>query len=234
MKPLVVLPTYNERENLESVVTQVMNEEGNWSVLVVDDNSPDGTGDVAEGLALRYPGRVHVLHRSGKLGLGSAYLEGFRHAIGRGFDPVCEMDADGSHDPSVLPKFLERVSKGAQVVIGSRRVAGGKIVGWKPHRHFMSRGAMELTKIALGLKTKDVTSGFRCYRADAVTMILEAPIESDGYAFQEEVLFHCEKWGLRIEEVPIVFRDRRRGSSKLSRKDIAEFFSVVWRLRRQR
>lgn len=234
MKPLVILPTYNERENLESVVTQIMNEDGDWSVLVVDDGSPDGTGDMAEGLARRYSGRVDVLHRPSKQGLGSAYMEGFRYGIDKGHDVVCEMDADGSHDPSILPKFLESVSRGVQVVIGSRRIAGGKIVGWKPHRHFMSRGAMELTKIALGLKTKDVTSGFRCYRADVVRAILEMPIESKGYAFQEEVLFHCEKRGYKIEEVPIVFRDRQKGSSKLSRKDITEFFSAVRRLRRER
>src|SRR5512142_2276400 len=187
MKSLVVIPTYNERENVETIVLAVLAAGGEGTdVLVVDDASPDGTGALADALAETHPGRVSVLHRQGKLGLGSAYLEGFRLGLGRGYDAVCEMDADGSHDPSALPLLLAEAERGADVAIGSRRVAGGQVVGWGPHRHLMSGGAMALSRLALGLRTKDVTSGFRCYRADVARALLSMPIRSNGYAFQEE------------------------------------------------
>ncbi len=230
MKALVVIPTYNERENVSRVVPAVIATDG-VCVLVVDDASPDGTGAVADGLAAAHPGRVFVLHRSGKLGLGSAYLDGFRFGIERGFDALCEMDADGSHDPAVLPALLAEASGGADVAIGSRRVAGGKVVGWCPHRHLMSWGAMAFSRLALGLSTRDVTSGFRCYRRPAVEALLALGIASDGYAFQEETVYHCERLGFRVAEVPIVFRDRVLGVSKLSPKEVWPFFKTVLRLR---
>ncbi|MEY4744387.1 MAG: hypothetical protein RL272_332, partial [Candidatus Parcubacteria bacterium] len=196
MKTMVIIPTYNERENLEAAVLGVLASGGDAvNVLVVDDASPDGTGALADSLARGRPGRIHVLHRAGKLGLGTAYLEGFRFGLGRGYDAVCEMDADGSHDPAALPSLLARAEHGADLVIGSRRIAGGSVQGWGPHRHLMSGGAMALARVALGLKTKDVTSGFRCYKAEVARALLALPIRSNGYAFQEETVFYAERMG---------------------------------------
>lgn len=232
LRALVVIPTYNERENVETAVRAVLAQPGNLSVLVVDDASPDGTGRMADAMAAMHPGRVLVLHRPGKLGLGSAYLAGFRMAIDRGYDAVCEMDADGSHDPSVLPALLAAVENGADLAIGSRRVAGGATVGWGAHRHLMSGGAMLLARIALGLRTRDVTAGFRCYRNELAREILDIGIESSGYAFQEETVFYAEKLGYRVTEIPIVFRDRALGRSKLTWREVAQFFATIARLRR--
>ncbi len=233
MKTLVIIPTYNEKENLELIVSGIFSLNlPDLSILVVDDASPDGTGDIADGLAGRYPGKLHVLHRAGKLGLGTAYLEGFRFALARGFEAACEMDADGSHDPEALRQLVAAVAGGADLAIGSRRVSGGRISGWGPHRHLMSWGAMTLSRLALGLKTRDVTAGFRCYGARAVEALLRLPIASNGYAFQEETLYYCEKLGFRIVEIPVVFKDRVRGGSKLSKREIIAFFTTISRLRR--
>lgn len=233
MKILIVIPTYNERENLESIVRGVLAVgRPDVAMLVVDDASPDGTGDLADALAARHPDRVFVLHRAGKLGLGSAYLAGFRSGIERGFDAVCEMDADGSHDPAALPRLFAEIERGADLAVGSRRVPGGKVIGWGPHRHVMSNGAMMLARLALGLRTKDVTSGFRCYRKEVAAALLSLPIESSGYAFQEETVFYAERLGFTVVEVPIVFRDRRHGSSKLTWREVVQFFTVIGKLRR--
>lgn len=232
LRILVVIPTYNERENLDTAVRAVLAQPGEFHVLVVDDASPDGTGQLADVLAAAHPGRVAVMHRPGKLGLGSAYLAGFQRAIDGGFDAVCEMDADGSHDPSVLPKLASAVEKGADLAIGSRRVLGGTTVGWGPHRHLMSGGAMLLARLVLGLKTKDVTAGFRCYRIALARELLSVGIEGGGYAFQEETVFYAEKLGYRVVEVPIVFRDRTLGRSKLTWREVAQFFTVIAKLRR--
>lgn len=232
MRILVVIPTYNERENVDTVVRAVLAQPGAFSVLIVDDASPDGTGELADALAAANPGRVEVLHRQGKLGLGSAYLAGFRRALDGGYDAVCEMDADGSHDPAVLPRLAAAVEKGADLAIGSRRIPGGMTVGWGPHRHLMSGGAMLLARLALGLRTKDVTAGFRCYRAALARELLGVGIESGGYAFQEETVFYAEKLGYRVVEVPIVFRDRTLGRSKLTWREVAQFFAVIGKLRR--
>jgi dolichol-phosphate mannosyltransferase len=230
MRTLVVIPTYNERENVETAVAGVVAQPGSFDVLVVDDGSPDGTGDIADRLAAASGGRVAVLHRSGKLGLGTAYLAGFRHALERGYDAVCEMDADGSHDPAMLPKLGAAVEGGAGLAIGSRRVPGGKVLGWGAHRHLMSGGAMLASRLALGLRTRDVTAGFRCYRADVAAMLLQRDIRSNGYAFQEETLFYVERFGVKISELPIVFRDRQLGGSKLSGRDVTQFFATLARL----
>lgn len=229
---LVIVPTFNERENIETVVDGLMEIAG-ISVLIVDDGSPDGTGEIADRLTVANPGRVHVLHRAEKQGLGSAYMDGFRFGLDRGFGYMFEMDADGSHDPIDVPRLLEEARNGHDVVIGSRRIKGGKVVGWGPHRHLMSFGAMTLARMSLGLKTKDVTAGFRCYRAHVVSTLCGAGIDSNGYAFQEETIYLCERRGYRIKEIPIIFRDRERGVSKLSGKDIVEFFSTIFRLRRR-
>lgn len=233
MNTLVVIPTYNERENVEAIVLAVLAAGGSGAdVLIVDDASPDGTGALADALAETHPGRVSVLHRRGKLGLGSAYLEGFRFGLDRGYDAVCEMDADGSHEPAALPLLLAEVAHGADMAIGSRRVPGGRVVGWGPHRHLMSGGAMTLSRLALGLKTRDVTSGFRCYRADVARALLAMPIRSNGYAFQEETIFFAERMGFAAVEVPIVFRDRMLGKSKLTWREVLQFFAIIGRLRR--
>lgn len=232
MKTLVVLPTYNERENLELIVDSILFPRAtDLAVLIVDDASPDGTGDIADQLATRHLGKVFVSHRPGKLGLGSAYLEGFRFGLAKGFEALCEMDADGSHDPAQLLELIAEVERGADVVIGSRRIPGGSVEHWGLHRHVMSRGAMFLSRLALGLKTMDVTSGFRCYRARVVAELLLRPIHSNGYAFQEETLWYCEKLGFLVTEIPITFRDRKRGKSKLTWREAVQFFITVWKIR---
>lgn len=230
MNPVVVIPTYQERRSLRNVVEHVL--AFGARVLIVDDSSPDGTGDLADDLARRHDGRVFVLHRPAKSGLGSAYREGFRRALDLGGDPICEMDADGSHRPEDLPRLFAALAD-ADVAIGSRRVRGGHIVGWGPHRHVMSAGAMFVARKLLGLRTRDVTSGFRCYRRSVIEKLLSRPFASGGYAFQEEALMRCERMGSRIAEVPVTFADRTEGRSKLGWKDIAEFFSVMWRLRKE-
>lgn len=230
---LVIIPTFNERENIESVVNRLMESVG-VSVLIVDDGSPDGTGEIADRLSVSYPGRVHVLHRAEKRGLGSAYMDGFKFGLDRGFGYMFEMDADGSHDPRDVIRLLEEARHGHDVVIGSRRIKGGKVVGWGPHRHLMSFGAMTLARVLLGLRTRDVTAGFRCYRAHVIKALCGAGIDSNGYAFQEETIYFCERRGYRIKEIPIVFRDREHGTSKLSSGDIVEFFATIIRLRRRR
>ena len=234
MKTLVVIPTYNERENIEMILMRILNlGVPDLHVLVVDDASPDGTGHFVDAFSCANPGVVQVIHRTEKSGIGSAYLAGFRYGIDHGFEVMCEMDADGSHDPGTLPSLIEKISSdSADVVIGSRRVRGGEIVGWGPHRHMMSHAAMLFARLALGLQTRDVTSGFRCYRTSVVKQLLHRTIRSNGYAFQEETVFYCEKLGFRIQEVPIVFKDRTKGNSKLSWKDIFEFFATIQRLRK--
>ncbi|MDD5251558.1 MAG: polyprenol monophosphomannose synthase [Patescibacteria group bacterium] len=228
MKTLVVIPTYNEKENLENIVEQVLGLGlPELAVLVVDDNSPDGTGAVADRLAALYDGRVFALHRAGKQGLGSAYREGFRWGLDRGYEALCEMDADGQHEPAVLRSLIGAVEAGADLAIGSRRIAGGGTEGWGAHRNLMSQAAMTLTRFALGLKTHDVTAGFRCYRSSAVARLLEQPLVSTGYAFQEEATFYCERLGLRVVEVPITFRARRFGTSKLTPGEVARFFTTI-------
>jgi dolichol-phosphate mannosyltransferase len=234
MRVLVIIPTYNERENVDTAVRAVLAQPGDFSVLIVDDASPDGTGELADALAAAHPGRVEVHHRKGKLGLGSAYIAGFQRALDGGYEAACEMDADGSHDPAVLPRLVAAVENGADLAIGSRRIPGGMTVGWGPHRHLMSGGAMLLARLALGLRTKDVTAGFRCYRAALVREILGIGIEGGGYAFQEETVFYAEKLGYRVVEVPIVFKDRTLGRSKLTWREVAQFFAVIAKLRRAR
>ncbi|MFA6604040.1 MAG: polyprenol monophosphomannose synthase [Patescibacteria group bacterium] len=235
MKTLVIIPTYNEQENLARVAAAVLDLGlADLDILVVDDASPDGTGRLADGLAAAHPGRVSVLHRSGKLGLGTAYLEGFRLALERGYDAACEMDADGSHDPQDLPRLISSVAAGADLAIGSRRIKGGRTEGWPAYRNLISSSAMKLTKWALGLRTEDVTAGFRCYRAALLRKILQSGVKSNGYSFQEETLYLAEKNGFQVAEIPVVFRDRRFGSSKLTKQEVWQFFATIWRLRRQK
>lgn len=232
MKTLVIIPTYNEVENLEAIVAETLRQQPPVYVLIVDDASPDGTGALADQLAADQPGRVFVRHRAGKLGLGSAYVAGFRWGLDRGYDAVCEMDADGSHDPNDLPRLLAAVTAGADLAIGSRRIAGGRITGWNWWRHLMSWGAMTVSRWLLRLKTKDVTAGFRCYHAATARLLLDREPAAGGYAFQEESLYLVERSGAKVIEIPVTFHDRERGASKLGRSDIKEFFRVLWQLLR--
>lgn len=233
MNSLVIIPTFNERENVDAAVRGAIAAHPSVSVLVVDDRSSDGTGRIADSLAAEMSSRVFVLHRAGKYGLGSAYLEGFRFGFSRGFDLFFEMDADGSHDPADLARLIAAAAD-ADVVIGSRRAPGGKIIGWGVHRHVLSAGAMSIARFFLDLKTRDVTAGFRCYRRAVVERLLTLPIASNGYAFQEETLFYCERFGFRIAEVPVTFRDRMKGESKMSFAEAMGFFATVARLRNYR
>ncbi|HAO52449.1 TPA: dolichyl-phosphate beta-D-mannosyltransferase [Candidatus Magasanikbacteria bacterium] len=229
MKTIIVIPTYNEKENIEKLINKIfaLNIIG-LEILVVDDNSPDGTAQVVKNLQSKYP--LHILERASKLGLGSAYIAGFKKALELQADRIFEMDADFSHDPDDLPAILES-AKNYDLVIGSRKIAGGKIIGWGFTRKFMSNGAMWLSRILLGLKAKDVTAGFRCFNSQVLKTLNLDEIKSNGYAFQEELLYKTQKAGFTITEIPVTFIDRREGKSKLSKKDIIEFFLIILKLR---
>lgn len=232
---VICIPTYNERESIVQTVTEVLDlNRPEISVMVVDDNSPDGTCEVVEEARKLYPGRILLIKRDGKLGLGSAYRVAFSKALELGADLIVEMDADGSHDPRELPKLIDAVPRECDVAIGSRRIPGGRTIGWGTHRQLMSRGAMWVSRTILGLRPYDVTSGFRCYHRKVVEKLLAIGISSGGYAFQEETLFLCQQHGFRIAEIPITFRERRFGKSKLSWKDVAEFFRLMLFLRFKR
>jgi len=227
---LVVTPTYNERDNLPRFVRSVLEVVPEAHVLVVDDASPDGTGDVADTLAA--DPRVAVLHRPGKLGLGTAYVDGFRHAIDRGYEVVVEMDADLSHDPKYLPTFLQAIANDhADVVLGSRSVPGGGVVGWGPGRHVLSKGGSFYARTILGVPIRDLTTGFKAFTRRALLAIDIETLRSNGYSFQIETTYRALRKGLRVVEVPIVFVDRRAGHSKMSRSIFAEAVVEVWRLR---
>ncbi|MBX3270807.1 MAG: polyprenol monophosphomannose synthase [Sandaracinaceae bacterium] len=230
MRVLVVTPTYNERENLERFVEGVHDVLPDASVLVVDDASPDGTGAIADRLAGRDP-RVSVLHRGGKLGIGSAYLEGFRWGLREGFDVLVQMDTDLSHDPRHLPDFLAAIERGADVVLGSRNIRGGGVEGWGPGRHFLSKGGSVYSRFILGLPIRDLTSGYKMWRREVLEAIDLGGVRSEGYSFQIEMTWRAVRGGFRVREVPIVFVDRRAGRSKMSRQIFAEAVLMVWKLR---
>jgi dolichol-phosphate mannosyltransferase len=229
MKCLVVLPTYNEQENLPNIVPAVLSQGPHFDVLVVDDNSPDGTGRLADELAAAEP-RVSVLHRDEKRGLGTAYVAGFKQALARGYDFVFEMDADFSHDPADLPRLLEAAQQ-ADVAIGSRWVPGGGAPNWSWLRVFISRGGSVYSRLILGLPVADLTSGFKCFRREVLATLNLDAIGSNGYAFQVEVNYLCSRRGYRIAEVPIVFVDRRVGKSKMSGGIVAEAMLMVLKYR---
>jgi dolichol-phosphate mannosyltransferase len=229
VKSLIVIPTYNECDNIASLVEDVLRCVPAMDLLIIDDHSPDGTGQVADELAARHP-QIHVLHRTGKLGLGTAYVRGFQYAIEQGYDLVFEMDADYSHDPRYLSRFLEAI-EGADLVIGSRYVPGGGTPNWSALRRFVSGGGNIFARMVLGIPVRDCTSGFRCYRITALRTLNLAAVRAQGYAFQVELAYNFWKSGYRVREVPIVFVDRRVGKSKMSHRIFAEAFLWVVRTR---
>lgn len=227
---LVVTPTYNERDNLERFVGAVHDALPEAHVLVVDDASPDGTGKIADRLAGR-DDRVRVLHRSGKLGIGSAYIEGFRLGLRDGYDVLLQMDTDLSHDPRYLPDFLAAIDRGADLVLGSRNVSGGGVEGWGPGRHFLSKGGSLYSRAILGLPIRDLTSGFKAWRREVLEAMDLGAVRSEGYSFQIEMTWRAIGRGFTVREVPIVFVDRRAGKSKMSRQIFLEAVLMVWKLR---
>lgn len=230
----IVLPTYNERENLRDALTRIHEVADGHGLrlhtLVVDDNSPDGTGELADKLALELPD-VEVLHRAGKEGLGKAYVAGFRHALAQGAELLFEMDADLSHDAGYLPDFIRRVDDGADVVLGSRYVRGGGVENWGVSRRVISRGGCLYARTILGLPVYDVTGGFKCFRRRVLETIDLDAIRTAGYGFQIEMTYRAWQLGFRIDEVPIIFVDRKVGSSKMSNAIALEAMLNVWRLR---
>ena len=232
MKSLIIVPTYNELENIRRLLPELMALGPHIRVLVVDDNSPDGTGKLADELASENE-RISVLHRPGKLGLGSAYVAGFKYAIQQDVDCVFEMDADFSHDPAMIPEFIEEIAS-CDVVIGSRYISGINVVNWPMSRLLLSYFANIYTRLVTGMTIRDTTSGFKCFRREVLERIELDEVRSDGYAFQIEMNFRCWQKGYRLREIPIIFVDRRSGTSKLSRGVINEAVWIVWWLRLQR
>lgn len=229
-KSLIVVPTYNERDNVRGIAERLLAALPTTDLLFVDDNSPDGTGTLLDEMAAAQP-RLHVMHRAGKLGLGTAYIEGFQWGLARDYDYLFEMDADGSHDPRYLPTMLALAEDGADVVVGSRYVPGGGTVNWGLGRRIISRGGGLYARTVLGVDVRDLTAGFICWRRSALEAIDLGTITSNGYSFQIEMKYRALQRGLRLVETPIVFEDRRVGQSKMSRAIFLEALLKVWALR---
>lgn len=229
MKTLLIIPTYNEIENLPNLIEQVFSYLPETDILVVDDNSPDGTGQFADEMHAANP-QVNVLHRAGKLGLGTAYIAGFKYAIEHVYDAAFEMDADFSHDPRYLPDFMKAIEN-ADLVIGSRYIPGGATPNWSIVRRFISGGGNIFARFMLGIKVHDCTAGFRLYRREVLESINLDTVQSQGYAFQVEMANRVMRQGFRIVETPIVFMDRRVGKSKMSKSIVFEALGYVFRTR---
>jgi dolichol-phosphate mannosyltransferase len=225
----VVIPTYNERDNIENLVREILVKSDDIDTLIVDDNSPDGTGEIIDRMTAENP-RIHVIHRAGKLGLGSAYREGFKYALENGAEYIIEMDADFSHDPMMLPVFLEKI-KEYDVVIGSRYLNGVSVVNWPIRRLILSYCANVYTRVITGLRISDCTGGFKCFRRNVLESIHLDKIKSDGYSFQIEMNYRCVENGFRVGEIPIIFIDRHAGVSKMSKKIVREAVIMVWKLK---
>ena len=228
-RALVVVPTYNERVNLPLIAPQILAQDPRLEILVVDDNSPDGTGALADELAAAEP-RIHVLHRPGKSGLGKAYLAGFRWALEQGYDLIFEMDADFSHDPKFLPAFLAAIAD-ADLVLGSRYKSGVNVINWPISRLLLSLGANQYARWVTGLPLSDSTGGFKCFRRPVLEAIDLDRVRSNGYSFQIEMSFRAWKKGFRLVEIPIVFTDRVEGQSKMNGRIVREAIWMVWWLR---
>jgi dolichol-phosphate mannosyltransferase len=228
---LIVVPTYNEVDNVAALLAAIRGGAPFADVLIVDDASPDGTAAVVRRVA-QEDSRVFLLERAGKLGLGSAYVTGFGWGLERGYQWFFEMDADFSHHPRYLPSFVAALEQGADVVVGSRNMAGGSVEGWGPLRHLLSKGGSLYSRLILAASVRDMTSGFKAYSRRALELIDIPQIHSNGYAFQVETTFRALRAGLRVVELPIVFVDRRAGKSKMSRSEVWEAIIGVWRMRR--
>jgi len=230
-KILVIIPTYNESENILKIISEVLNKstsEYDFNILLVDDNSPDGTAKMVKDL--NNP-KIFIIERAKKMGLGTAYIVGFKYAIENNFDFVYEMDADFSHDPKYLPEFLKKMDEGFDLVIGSRYINGISVVNWPITRLLLSYFANIYTRMVTGIKVYDTTAGFICYRVNTLSKINLDEIKSNGYSFQIEMKFQYTKHNFRIAEIPILFIDRRAGHSKMSKRIIYEAFYVVWKIR---
>ncbi len=230
-KKLVIIPTYKERENAEKIIRAVFSLEEGFDILIIDDNSPDGTADIVKALIPEYEGHLYIKERSGKLGLGTAYIEGFKWALERGYDYIFEMDADFSHDPADLPRLLQACHEGADVSIGSRYCKGVNVVNWPLGRVLMSYGASRYVRIVLGMRVNDSTAGFVCYRRKVLEAIDLDRISMKGYGFQIEMKYKAYRLGFKIKEVSVIFRDRTEGKSKMSSGIFGEAFWGVLKLR---
>jgi dolichol-phosphate mannosyltransferase len=228
-RTVVIIPTYNERENIAELVESIINLRAGLDCLIIDDNSPDGTGRIADGLSAQHS-EVSVMHRSGKAGLGKAYAAGFSYAIKKGYDSVITMDADFSHDPRYLPQFIEKLRE-SDVVIGTRYIKGGGVKNWPLPRILISRGGSLYSRLVTGMPLHDATGGFNAYHKKVLEAIQPATIKSEGYSFQIEMKYRSWKKGFRLVEIPIVFVDRTQGKSKMSKKIFLEAIFMVWKLR---
>ena len=222
---LVIIPTYNEIENAEKIIRKAMSLDPQFEVLIIDDNSPDGTADAVKGMQKEFSGRLHILERQGKLGLGTAYISGFSWAIERGYEFICEMDADFSHNPDDLVRLYDACLNGADLAVGSRYITGVNVVNWPMNRILISFFASKYVRFITRMKVKDSTAGFVCYRKKVLETIPLEKIRFKGYAFQIEMKFNAWKHGFRIVEVPIIFTDRREGKSKMSGRIVYE---AIW------
>ncbi len=229
-RALVVIPTYNEIENIDKIITEALKQDDRLDILVVDDNSPDGTAEAVKKMQAENGSRIHILERAGKMGLGTAYVDGFKYALERDYEYIIEMDADFSHDPQVLPKFLETIQE-YDLVLGSRYVNGVNVINWPLSRLLLSYGASFYTRMITGLPVKDPTGGFKCFRRKVLETINLDKVHSNGYSFQIEMSFRVWKKGFKIKEIPIVFTDRVGGKSKMSSEIVREAIWMVWMLK---
>ncbi|HTN45556.1 MAG TPA: polyprenol monophosphomannose synthase [Flavipsychrobacter sp.] len=231
MDKLVIIPTYNEKENIEKILRKVFSLQGDFHVLIVDDGSPDGTASIVKSLQQEFSGQLHIVERTGKQGLGTAYIFGFKWALAHHYDYIFEMDADFSHNPEDLPRLYEACKNGADMSVGSRYVRGGKVVNWPADRVFISKGASIYTRVITFIPVRDTTAGFVCYKRKVLETIPLDKVRFIGYAFQIEMKYRAWKLGFKIKEVPITFVDRKEGVSKMSKGIVKEAIFGVWKMR---
>ncbi len=229
MKTLIIIPTYNELENLPRLIPEVLSKDENVSVLIVDDNSPDGTAAFVES-QMKNNNRIHLIKRPSKQGLGTAYIAGFKYALQNNFQIIFEMDADFSHDPKEIPRFLDEI-KNSDVILGSRYINGVNVINWPLRRLLLSSFANLYTRVITGMPIHDATGGFKCFRREVLEAINLDQVRSNGYAFQIEMTFKAWKKGFKVKEIPIIFVDRVKGKSKMSKKIVREAVTMVWKLR---
>lgn len=229
MKTLIIIPTYNELDNLPKLLPEVLSKNSEINVLIVDDNSPDGTAAFVEN-EMKNNDRIHLIKRSSKQGLGTAYIAGFKYALQKNFELIFEMDADFSHDPKEIPRFLDEI-KNSELVIGSRYINGVNVINWPMRRLLLSSFANVYTRIITGMPVHDATGGYKCFRRKVLESINLDQVKSNGYAFQIEMNFKAWKKGFKVKEIPIIFVDRMKGQSKMSRKIVREAVTMVWKLR---